>query len=613
MFLCARSHAERRGLVMPGVVEILAATGATRSRAYEVARRIEEVLESLSRGPGRPATEHEPAPAGETAAICGETLRFVMAHPGCASAGGERAHYGDGFRLFVIGLRERHAQVPLSDFAVAVQIPLGTVEDWLRAPRADAAPGEAAAASEPEAEADTSPVDAKQAQIETVLAAFRSWSGDFTPFCAHVRREHRLELGNTIISSILFAHGARLPVRRGGRSRDESALRGAFETFFPGAQWVADGKRLEVRIDGQVVHVNLELAVDAASDAAVGISVRDEEDSRAVIEAFESGVETTGETPLSTLLDNRPSNHTPDIDAAMGDTLRIRSTTGRAQNKAHVEGAFGLFAQKVPPIDIDTREPRSLARTLALLVATTFFRALNRAPRRDRDGKTRVDLYARKVTPEEREAARAALRERMRKQELARQTRAARLDPVVRALLDDAFERLALLDPERHVRDAIACYPRDAIVDAIAIFCAKHERGTLPAGADARYLLGIVRNIHHVHEADAITDALLRERLAARDRFLAPLVEQRDAIIAGSAAGTTQLDAMIDKLLGAERSIDRLFWIDAVRALLATRAEHERLAQARRAQRRIHATFGLRTAERHRLARMLLRRLWPLE
>ncbi len=79
----------------------------------------------------------------------------------------------------------------------------------------------------------------RQAQIETVLAAWRAWRGDFGAFCEHVRRDHRLELGKTLIANILFAHGERKPVRRSGRSRDEDALRGAFETFFPGAQWSA--------------------------------------------------------------------------------------------------------------------------------------------------------------------------------------------------------------------------------------------------------------------------------------------------------------------------------------------------------------------------------------
>jgi hypothetical protein len=34
--------------------------------------------------------------------------------------------------------------------------------------------------------------------------------------------------------------------------------------------------------------------------------------------------------------------------------------------------------------------------------------------------------------------------------------------------------------PERHLRDAIAGYPRDAIVDAIAIFSGKRTAGALP-------------------------------------------------------------------------------------------------------------------------------------
>lgn len=36
-----------------------------------------------------------------------------------------------------------------------------------------------------------------------------------------------------------------------------------------------------------------------------------------------------------------------------------------------------------------------------------------------------------------------------------------------------------------------------------------------------RYLLGIVRNVHHRHEAKPITEALIRERLSARDPWRA--------------------------------------------------------------------------------------------
>src|SRR5690606_15888850 len=136
--------------------------------------------------------------------------------------------------------------------------------------------------------------------------------------------------------------------------------------------------------------------------------------------------------------------------------------------------------------------------------------------------------------------------------ERARRTRAERLDPTVCAYLDDAFTRLELLDPKRHVRDVVAGYPRDAIADGIATYEAKRRRGTLPEGADARYLLGIVRNIHHSHESDAVLDELLRERLLAHDRFLEPLVQRRQDILDANPDVASALDAIADATTAAD-------------------------------------------------------------
>jgi hypothetical protein len=621
VLLAARSLSAPHGVPQPSVCEILRRTGATRSRAYEIKDALEAVLPTLARPPGRPRVEPAPGPANvpELVGIAVEMLQFIKRNPGCVQSGA-RDRYADCFRRFVLEQRERHAEVAATEFAAAIDLPLGTLEDWLRSPpiakpsmASTTTPCDASATDGvPDQDQATGP-DTRQAQIETVLAAWRAWHGSFGAFCAYVRRDHRLELGTTLIANILFEYGLRVPARRNGRSRDDEALRKSFETFFPGAQWVGDGKQLAIVIDGKTFHRNLELVVDAASAAAVGISVRDEEDSAAVVQAFTQGVQATGGTPLALLLDNRPSNHTPEVDAALDDTLRIRATPGRAQNKAHVEGSFGLFAQKVPPIELDTRDPDALATSVADLVATTFFRALNRAPRRDRAGKTRAELYEQLVTPKQYEAASAALRDRLRKQELARQTRAARRDPATAALLDDAFARLDLLDPERHIRDAIACYPHDAIVDAIAIFSGKRTAGTLPDGVDARYLLGIVRNIHHRHEAEPITEALIRERLSARDRFLAPLVAERDAIFSANNGDVgAALVVLVDRLVRSERNIDRHVWLDAAADLVAPLAPDVRIDLAKRAARRIHTTFALSTRDRAHLERALLRRLWPL-
>lgn len=131
---------------------------------------------------------------------------------------------------------------------------------WRRIPdREQKAPSETSTASnDPDQERKTSS-DARQAQIETVLAAWRAWHGSFSAFCAHVRRDHRLEIGTTLIANILFEYGVRVPARRNGRSRDDEALRNSFEIFFPGTQWVGDGKQLSVVIDGKTFYRNLEL------------------------------------------------------------------------------------------------------------------------------------------------------------------------------------------------------------------------------------------------------------------------------------------------------------------------------------------------------------------
>lgn len=600
VLLAARTLGVDLGLPMPGATAIVHATGAGRSRAYEVSGELRALLPSLIRPRGRPPKPAESPAPDVTHALCAEVLRFVMDHPGCVH-GAQRRCYSGTFRRFVLELIERHAQLSLAAMSEAIAVPLGTLEDWLRPGHLE----ELVETAEP-------PVpDATLPKVQTLLDAWRRWDGSaLAPFGEHVRRDLHLDFSNAMIAALLFEHGERTPKRRAGRSPDEEALRGAFETYFAGAQWVGDGTELEVLIDGEVFRLNLELMVDADSGAWVGLDVRDAEDSAGVIASFEAGVQTTGAPPLAVLLDNHPCNHTDDVDVALGDTLRIRATPFRPQNKAHVEGAFGLFAQRVPELVLDTGDPRQLAHQILRLVAVVFTCALNRRPRRDRDGRSRVELYGEPVTEEQRREADERLRARLQKQERARQTGAARLDPLVGDRLDRAFERLALDDPERHFRDAIARYPFDAIVDAIAIFEGKMQHGSLPGEVDARYLLGIVRNIDDKHEADAITRALLDERIAAHDAMLEPLMRRR--IELASLGRTEHLRRLVDEAMCAERMLERHFWLGGLADLICEHPEHQRRECFRAAARRIHSSFRVHRHDRSAAERILARLIWPL-
>jgi len=612
VLLVARVLCQHFALPCPSVEQILAATGASKSRAYELATALTALLPTLIRPVGRPASPppSPPLPEAHESIVCA-VLGYLLQYPGCAYAHGERQRYSDGFRRFVLDLREQHKAIELEAFAAWAHVPVGTLKSWLSTPQAPVA---ALDTEHAQSQESREPGSATGRQIETVLAAWTTWRGSFLEFCTHVRQELRVPFGRSLLAQILEVYGLRLRARRPGRSPDEVALRGAFDTFFPGAQWVGDGKTVTVVIGQERLNVNLELITDTKSGAFVGLSVRESEDSTAVVEAFGHGVSATGAPPLALLLDNRPSNHTPEVDAALQGAMRIRATPERPQNKAHVEGAFGLFAQTVPPLVLDTALDQSaLARQLVLLVATTWARAVNLRPRRDRGGRTRIELYTDKPTDEQVAQARRALEERCKKQELARATLEARQRPEVRSLLDLHFERLELLDPERHIRLAIGRYPLDAIVDGIAIFEGKRLATTLPEGADARYLLGIVRNVAAKVEGEQIAEALLRLRLDARDRLLAPLLIERDVVCDPACDEQQVMTECVRRALEADRAIDRLFWLSALVERLASRPTEQREAAFAAAARRIYATFRVPPAARQEAVRFLADRLIPLD
>lgn len=588
----------------PTATAVLKATGATRTTAYKVKADLDCALPDLLKPPGRPSSlPTEPLSGERCRELHRAVLRFVYDHPGCVSGSESHRRYSSRFHCFVLDLCATYQDVELTDLAEAIAVPLGTLKDWLRGerPRFDAS--------------DVSPArpDPGIAQFETVLSAWASWDGGFIDFCEHVQFQLRIPFSRKHLSQILEAHGVRLPKKRGRRSREASALRGAFETFFPGAQWVGDGTELAIEICGRRFLCNLELNVDTDSGAFVGASLRPTEDSAAVVEALADGVATTGKPPLALLLDNKPSNHTEVIDEALGETLRIRARPFTPTDKPHCEGAFGLFAQEVPPLRITAGSLEEIAGQIVELVVATWARAVNHRPRVDRNGKARAELYfEHEPTDEEIASAKNALQERLRKQERARQTRAARQDPLVRASLDNAFARLGLDDPDRHLRTAIASWPLDAVLAGIAIFEGKQRVGTLPDGVDGRYLLGIVRNVAQEDEGWAIAEALLRARLRARDQALCHLEMQRDALHRREPATEQLLVATVEHGLTATRRIDRLFWLIASADIISDQpaAHHRHLL--RLAGRRIHASHRVPHRDRLAATRFLFAKVVPI-
>lgn len=604
VLLLGRSIAQAHDLQFPSVEAIVTATRASKSHAYDIASKIGTLLPTLVRAPGRPAHTPSPTSMVETTELTRAVLAHVMEHPGCVDRGAKKNRYAEPFRRFVLGLRAEHDALDLDAFADAVAIPIGTLKDWLRS-----APSESL--EQPESKTSPAP-DAPTSHIQTVFEAWSRWQGSFLDFCEHVRRDLHVPFGRDLVRRILASDGRRKPARRDGRSPDEVALRGAFHTYFAGAQWVGDGMQVPVVVDGRRFVFNVELNVDTYAGAFVGVSVRDNEDSAAVVEAFHSGIATTGAPPIALLLDNKPSNHTTEVDAALGATIRIRATPERPQNKAHVEGAFGLFSQILPQLVLDTRAGAyNVARSFLGLVVAVWARTTNHRPRNDRRGRSRVDLYAEDLTDQQLELARRELHDLCHRQEQARRTLEARRRPEVLALLDDHFTRLGLLDPQRHIRIAIAGYPKDAIVDGLWTFVAKRQANTLPEGVDARYLLGIVKNIAAKTEGEILAECLYRGRLEARDHFLAPLRAQREVLRAEPDVLRVLL-ACVENAMATPSNLERAFWLDAVVETLREQPDADREKRFLHAARLIEATFAIGPRERHDAVRYVADRLVPL-
>lgn len=198
LLLAACDHLRRLDLPRPSVEQILATTGASRTRAYELRDALLEVLPSLQRPVGRPMAPPSSASNEVAAALSLAVLGFVMDHAGCVHGGAERRRYDDAFRHFVVELREQHAHERLESFAAAVLVPVGTLKDWLGA----GPPCEPACETVPDASTDRAKDDDRSGpspsaspastQIETVLTAWKTWSGSFAGFCDHVREQWRV-------------------------------------------------------------------------------------------------------------------------------------------------------------------------------------------------------------------------------------------------------------------------------------------------------------------------------------------------------------------------------------------------------------------------------------
>jgi hypothetical protein len=599
------------------VVEVLKLAGAGKSRTYETLRRLKEASEDLNQRPGRPvAAKSKPTNIEHVVRL---TRDFLMENPGCVNRGVRRHSYGPSFRHFVLGLTASGGpaeNLTVEQLADATGVPLGTLKKWLRMPNAPTKEHVPPKKAEPDIEQGQSPdeqyeepveetggeqaeesstppsISISDPQIKTIVHEWPSWKGDFSAFCEHLKQNHRITVSRTFVCRLLDALGLRKNKKRG--RNDPPWSKGAFKKIFPGAQWMSDGKTVAIRLQGVWYHFNWEATVDVDSNAVVGIDVREVENADALIASHEHGVATTGQSPIAETVDNKPSNLCPKVKQELDPTIVLEATPGRGQAKAPIEGTFGLFSQTAPPLVVEGKTPKALARSFLVLLLTLWAWARNGKPRNKLNGLPPADYYQNyEPTPEQIEKAKLWFTELMRRQEKFRQTLQRRADPIRRSILQQALTELDIADPDSRIASYLATYSMNAILHGIATFKSKKKMGTIPANADpGRYLGGIIRNLNEREELELTARHLLDLRLKHQELELTPL-QQRASDIRQRYSIDKWPTLFVQQALDSKPLLDFRFWSDLAASSFANLNCHQATSTYNILSKKVASTFNV--------------------
>ena len=467
------------------MAEICRTLGANRTSVYEQLQRLLACLGEFAKArPGRPPATAAPEPGDERAALrlTVEVLEYRLQHPGAVIEHRQRTTYADAFRRFVLQ-RHDHWQGSLQAFADAVQVPLDTLRDWRRDDHAEAL--------EPQDKQRPSvPANASELTRQ-IVDEWMHWIGPTRPFISYAAQY--FDLSPALIARLMKILGLIRPRRR----RSGCRYRGSTQTLSPATMLVTDGKwlTLELLDSEQTLYFNWQGIVDQTTGCDTAVVITPQEDATAARQAYERSVHFLGGlVPDALLHDNKPCYDDAQLrqTLALYGTDMIPATLGRAQNKAILEGAFGLWQQRVGTLRLDDTDDDTLLRSAVAEMVRVYTAATNAVPRLELDGRSRLQaLQETCPTAEQRQRDEDFLA-----QLKADHRRPRRREPLPESLqlIEHVFERfdLAAHDPSGELRRYLATFSTAAIRRAAAILAAKLDHHLEHRFAH-RYLAQIIR------------------------------------------------------------------------------------------------------------------------
>jgi len=470
------------------VAEICRVVGASRPSVYEQMGRVLARIQGLAEVcPGRPTASGDSATGDREGSLrlTVEVLSYQLDHPGSALPQRGRTWYAPALRRFILTRKDRW-QGTLEAFAEAVRVPLETLRDWLRQDRA-----QAMVVPEPK-QLLAVPVDSSEL-VRLIATEWQSWDGPTGAFLGHAARSFRISPAQ--VKRVLIILGV-----ISSRRRRPFRHRGETHPLSPGTMIVTDGKRIDVELtgSGECIHVNWQAIVDQTTACDTAGVVTSEECAAGVAEAYERSLVTlAGVVPEALLHDNKPCYG----DASLKQTIQgwgttmIPATPSRPENKAVIEGAFGLFEQRVGAIRLDDSDRDSLIHSAVKEVLRAYTAATNSVPRVELDGKSRLHVLQNSCPSYEQQQRDLAFLANLKADHESSQRWQRPPDPTSLDLLDRVFEGLDLLaeDPKGSLRLYLARYQPAAIRRAAVIVSAKLNQGVIDPRWAHRYLVKVIQ------------------------------------------------------------------------------------------------------------------------
>jgi hypothetical protein len=560
--------------------ELARQLGAHRTSAYEQARRVLTVLGELATAsPGRPP---KAAPSAEESMrhleLRNAVLEYRVAHPGAWVEGPRgRTEYSPELKRFLLSRREAWGGT-LESFARATGVPLDTLRDWLAKDSLDQLAAEAQA--EQAKVALHVPVDASWT-VRRIVEHYEGWQGSLRSFLRHGHHDLGISCAQLVrVMRILCEIRQR-------RTRPAYRYRGETRRLVPGLVLVTDGTPIDVFLTGS--GRRLQLSWQGMVDQATGCHtparpvVTPTEDAASVLAAYDQSLVTlAGVLPEALLHDGKSCYQQAELveSLAKNQTQLLPATPGRPQNKAICEGSFGLFEQRVGPLTLDDSSTQTLILSAVSEVLRVYTAASNGIPREELEGQSPLAALRRQVPSKEQlEADRAYLRKLTQRH---RERLPAPDEPVRRALLDEGYQRLGLLDNDPHARQRkwlagfCTC---EAIRRGLALVAARIER--LDPEYAHRYLAQVIQNIQD--EIDLERAALELDHLCRAEgkNWMARYQQQLDHLRVERPEPDRLAVAIAEKAAQAEIPLGGVFWtrqlldfLDHARHLLATVRQH---------------------------------------